>query len=384
MVTLKDICRKITDGSHNPPAGIESSHYVMLSSKNIENDDITFDNPRFISKDDFFLENKRTNIEEDDLLLTIVGAIGRVAIVQKEHLPFCVQRSVAVLKLNRSKVLPRYAMYYLQSKKNLLEQESHGVAQKGVYLKQVEHIPFPLISLEKQEKIVQRLDSLQSIIKLKNFQLLKFDQLVKSRFVEMFGESLSNSRNWKLLELTQVCHKIYGGGTPSKKHPEYFTGTIPWVSPKDMKSSVICDTIDHITKDAITNSTTKIIPAKSLLMVIRSGILKHTLPIAINNIEVTINQDMKAFVTKDIIKTEFLMHYFKSIEYDILSKIRGVTADNIDFKAFKKRKIIVPPIALQEKFCTFVQQVDKSKLAVKQSLKKLETLKNSLMQEYFG
>lgn len=200
----------------------------------------------------------------------------------------------------------------------------------------------------------------------------------------MFGESLSNSRNWKLLELTQVCHKIYGGGTPSKKHPEYFTGTIPWVSPKDMKSSVICDTIDHITKDAITNSTTKIIPAKSLLMVIRSGILKHTLPIAINNIEVTINQDMKAFVTKDIIKTEFLMYYFKSIEYDILAKIRGVTADNIDFNEFKKRKIIVPPIALQEKFCTFVQQVDKSKFLCQFTLKRFTDILFAQRRHLYG
>ena len=78
------------------------------------------------------------------------------------------------------------------------------------------------------------------------------------------------------------------------------------------------------------------------------------------------------------------MHYFKAIENDVLSGVRGVTADNIDFKAFQKRTIIVPPIKLQEAFAAFVEQTDKSKLAIQKSFEKLETLKKALMQKYFG
>ena len=184
----------------------------------------------------------------------------------------------------------------------------------------------------------------------------------QSRFIELFGDPLDNDKGWQKLLIAEVCHAIFGGGTPSKSHPEYFTGSIPWVSPKDMKSSVISDSIDHITEDAIAHSTTNLVPANSVLMVIRSGILKHTLPVAINSVPVTINQDMKAFVPNDSVKTAFLMHYFKAIENDVLSGVRGVTADNIDFKAFQKRTIIVPPLELQEQFVAFVQQTDKSKL----------------------
>ena len=205
-----------------------------------------------------------------------------------------------------------------------------------------------------------------------------------SRFVELFGDPLNNDKGWQKVLITEVCHAILGGGTPSKSHPEYFTGSIPWVSPKDMKSSVINGSIDHITEEAIAHSTTNLVPANSVLMVIRSGILKHTLPVAINGLPVTINQDMKAFVPNEMVKTAFLMYYFKAIENDVLSGVRGVTADNIDFKAFQKRTIIVPPIELQEQFATFVEQVDKSKLAVQKSLDELETLKKSLMQQYFG
>lgn len=177
----------------------------------------------------------------------------------------------------------------------------------------------------------------------------------------MFGEPINNSMAWPYMPLAEICEDILGGGTPSKSHPEFFAGHIPWVTPKDMKQAVISDSIDHITADAILHSTTNLIPAQSVLMVIRSGILKHTLPVAINSIPVTINQDMKAFIPCEAITAAFLMYYFKAIESDVLAGVRSVTADNIDFKAFVKRNVIVPPKHLQEQFAAFVTQTDKSK-----------------------
>ena len=135
-----------------------------------------------------------------------------------------------------------------------------------------------------------------------------------------------------------------------------------------MKYAVIFDSIDHITDEAVVHSTTNLVPKNSVLMVIRSGILKHTLPVAINSVPVTINQDMKAFVPGNGIITEFLMYYFKAIESDVLAGVRGVTADNIDFKAFQQRTIIVPPLELQNRFAAFVAEVDKSKFLIQKSL----------------
>ena len=178
----------------------------------------------------------------------------------------------------------------------------------------------------------------------------------------MFGDPNDDSLSVERKSIEDVCDNIYGGGTTSKSHKEYYTGNIPWVTPKDMKALSIDDSQDHITSEAVENSTTKLIPEKSVLMVIRSGILKHTLPVAINNVEVTINQDMKAFVTSSIITPEYLLHTFKMMEESILSKVRGVTADNIEFSEFKKRKIVVPPIELQNQFSDFVAQADKSKV----------------------
>ena len=210
------------------------------------------------------------------------------------------------------------------------------------------------------------------------------DGLVKSRFVELFGNPVLNEKGWNLTSLESVCQSIYGGGTPSKKIKEYYMGTIPWVTSKDMKSDIIVDSIEHITQVAIDNSSTKIIPPESVLIVIRSGILKHTLPVCINKSRVTINQDLKALVLDERCKAIYLQYLLKALEKDILSGVRAVTADNIEFNSLKKRKIPIPPINIQIKFSQMVNQINKLKSDVQKSIDETQLLMDSLMQEYFG
>ena len=274
---------------------------------------------------------------------------------------------------------PNYRYLYYALKHSRIPNTGYNRHYK--WLKEVQ-IPYP--NAKHQEEIVAILDDICRAIAVRQRQLLTLDTLIKARFVEVFGDTMTNEKGWPRLTLNEACASIFGGGTPSKNHPEYFTGTIPWVSPKDMKSDVIRDSIDHITEDAIDNSSTNLVPVDSVLMVIRSGILKHSLPVAINRVPVTINQDMKAFIPGKLILSGYLMYYFKTIESDVLAGVRSVTADNIDFKAFQQRLILVPPMELQTAFTAFVSQVDKSKVAVQKSLNEAQLLFDSLMQKYFG
>lgn len=315
------------------------------------------------------------------ILFTIFATLGEVGILT---IKACTNQAIAGITIkNQSEALTDYLYYFLKSKKSHVTALGRGVAQNNINLSILRNFEVPIPALSTQKQIVDVLDKAEKIIEARQQQLQKLDELVKARFVELFGDPLSNDKGWQRVLITEVCHAIFGGGTPSKSHPEYFTGSIPWVSPKDMKSLVINDSIDHITEEAIAHSTTNLVPANSVLMVIRSGILKHTLPVAVNSLPVTINQDMKAFVPNDTVKTTFLMYFFKAIENDVLAGIRGVTADNIDFKAFQKRTIIVPPLALQEQFAAFVTQTDKSKVAVQKALDEAQLLFDSLMQKYF-
>jgi type I restriction enzyme S subunit len=179
------------------------------------------------------------------------------------------------------------------------------------------------------------------------------------------------------------CTHIHNNFKYHDSHLSPENGDIPWVSSKDMKTDVLYDSQIKINQLGVDNSTAKMVPINSVIMVIRSGILKHTLPVAVNAVPITVNQDLKVFIPSNRILSIFLMHQFKMLEKDILSGVRAVTADNIEFDSLKKREIIVPPMELQEQFAAFVEQTDKSKLAIQQSLDKLELLKKSLMQEYF-
>ena len=387
MARLGDVIEQIRGVSYKPSDlknTLNDNSVILLRANNIQDGKIVLDDVLYVSKSKV---NASQYLRRGDILVcTSSGSkelVGKAASVD-EDLPAVFG---AFCKVVRPKIeCCKYVGHFFQSPyyRNYISAASAGANINNLRNEHIADLHIPLPPLDKQRKIAAVLDKVSSLIVKRKQQLDKLDELVKSRFVEMFGDPVNNERGWQKALIPEVCHAIIGGGTPSKSHPEYFTGTIPWVSPKDMKLSVLSDSIDHITEEAIANSTTKLVPANSVLMVIRSGILKHSLPVAINSVPVTINQDMKAFVPNEVVTTAFLMHYFMAIENDVLSGVRSVTADNIDFKAFQKRKMIVPPLDLQQQFATFVAQVDKSKLAIQKSLEKLEILKKALMQKYFG
>ena len=159
---LGDVAIKITDGSHNPPKGVdERTEYVMLSSKNIIEDKINYNNARYLSRKDFERENKRTYLEKGDVLLTIVGTIGRTAVIDNEK-NITLQRSVAVIK-PIEKIKSEYLVASLKtdSAKNQLNKRSKGVAQKGIYLNDLKKIfiSVPPITLQNEfSEIVKQID----------------------------------------------------------------------------------------------------------------------------------------------------------------------------------------------------------------------------------
>ena len=238
----------------------------------------------------------------------------------------------------------------------------NGATRQKLTQATMRKMKIPVLSEIDQLKIVEIIGSIQDLKDNYCSILCKADELVKARFVEMFGDPVNNDKEWIRDSVERLCKEIYGGGTPSKSHPEYYEdGEIPWITSKDMKTDILIDSQIHINEDGVSNSTARIVPKNSVIMVIRSGILKHTLPVAINAVPITVNQDLKVFIPGNRIVTNFLAYQFKMMEREILSGVRAVTADNIEFDALKRRELIVPPIELQQQFADFVQQVDKSK-----------------------
>ncbi len=149
-----------------------------------------------------------------------------------------------------------------------------------------------------------------------------------------------------------------GGATPSKDNVEFWNGDIPWVSPKDMKRARISDSIDHITEDAILQSSTSRIGVDNLLMVVRSGILQHTIPVAINDVAVTLNQDMRAVAPSRQCKTVFLYYWFVGNNAPLLLELgkQGATVESIEQEYLANTRILLPPLPEQHQIAAFLDR----------------------------
>jgi type I restriction enzyme S subunit len=164
-------------------------------------------------------------------------------------------------------------------------------------------------------------------------------------------------RSWAWAELTELGRWL-GGGTPSKGNPVFWMGPVPWVSAKDMKSFEIRDTEDHITEDAIAKSATSKLPPDSVLVVTRSGILRHTFPVAINRVEVTINQDLKAVVLASGIHADFVAYALRFYGDEILHVCSkdGTTVQSVEFEQLKRFRIPLAPISEQHRVVAEIEK----------------------------
>ncbi|MCG4801576.1 restriction endonuclease subunit S [Faecalibacterium prausnitzii] len=362
MAKLGDICFQITDGSHNPPAGIENSKHLMLSSKNINDDEITTTAPRFLTDEQFDIENKRTNVLSGDLLMTIVGTVGRVAVVPEMLAGICLQRSVAVIKPNPTIINNRYLMYQLQSMRKFLESEARGVAQKGIYLKQVGDLSVITPPLDEQYRVVDTLDHISGLIHIYQRQLTKLDELIKARFVEMFGDPVNNPLHWKKVKLSELAD-IKIGPFGSLLHKEdYVTGGHPLVNPSHIiDGKIIVDNDLTLTDEKYSELISYHLKKDDIVLgrrgemgrcavVDREGLLCGTGSLLLRPTGV---------VTADYIQKIISFPTFKKT---IEAMAVGQTMPNLNVPIVSNFMIILPPLSVQKEYYDFVAEVDKSKL----------------------
>ena len=382
MAKLGDICFQITDGSHNPPAGIENSKHLMLSSKNINDDEITTTAPRFLTDEQFDIENKRTNVRSGDLLMTIVGTVGRVAVVPEMLAGICLQRSVAVIKPNPTIINNRYLMYQLQSMRKFLESEARGVAQKGIYLKQVGDLSVITPPLDEQYRVVDTLDHISGLIHIYQQQLTKLDELIKARFVEMFGdknyhyESLINL----ILDGTSLSYGIVQPGNDG-------TGDMGVLRPVDIvDGKLTMSSIKYIDRSIGEGFKKTELDGDELLITVRgtTGITALT-DGRFAGMNVTRGIAVIRYNRKKI-NPLYLNAYFNTDESQryIQEHTRGATLQQINLSDLRIQRIMLPPLSLQNQFAAFVAEVDKSKVEVQKALDQTQLLFDSLMQQYFG
>ncbi|MBC5683044.1 restriction endonuclease subunit S [Ruminococcus hominis] len=308
-------------------------------------------------------------LEEGDLLISLTGNVGRVAILEKEFLPAALNQRVACLRLKTSRLTKGYLFHILNG--NLFEQQciqsSKGVAQKNMSTEWLKNYEIPLYSKEKQDIITKILDKTYNVISCRQQEIQKFDDLIKARFVEMFGDIKINEYGWKKCTFKDVSTKITDG-----EH-----GTVPRV---DEGEGYLYFMARNITKEGeIDLSETSFVPPEIhekiykrcnpekddlLLVCVGATIGKCTLVSEIMG-EFSMARSVALIKpNKEMVTSNFLINLLRSeaIENDIDHCSHAAAQAGLYTNMINSLEAFVPPMDLQIEFDTFCKQVDKSKL----------------------
>ena len=317
--------------------------------------------------------------KENDILISVRAPVGALNFSKEEC---CIGRGLAAITLVSNDFLIEFIYWSLRTGVKELQSKSTGSTFKSINKKVLEEVRIPKISLKDQEGIIRNITLLTNILTKYEQETVFLDELVKARFVEMFGD-VQDAKKHSDKQLKDICNTVTGG-TPFTKHAEYYNGTIPWISTVSLGPNYIDGTTAKafITQEAVDNSSTKIIPSGSILFGTRVGVGKSS----INQVEMCTNQDIVAIIDLDESKYNKLyikyvldtyQSYFDSIKKG--ATILGISSDDL-------KNIYIPAASLyeQNRFEKFVKQIDKSRSRIQKSLEASQELFDSLMQEYFG
>ncbi len=187
----------------------------------------------------------------------------------------------------------------------------------------------------------------------------------------------------KVVPLGEIV-QVKGGGTPRKSCPDFFGGQVPWVTPKDMKKWRISDSSVRLTLAGVENSPARIVEPGSVLVVVRSGVLKHTLPVALTTAAVTVNQDVKALTPTKEADAAYLARFIKWKQPTILGWVRATTADNFPIDKLLQLRVPLPALDEQRRIAALLDQASALRAKRRHALNHLYVLQQSIFLDMFG
>ncbi len=398
MAILRDIATLITKGTTPTSIGFD-----------FQDDGINFVKIECIDENGGFISEKfdhistecneklkRSQLQENDILFSIAGAIGRTAIVKKDILPANTNQALAIIRIPNGVVNYSFLLYALKSSALLeqAEKKKQGVAQLNLSLKDIGDFIIPDISIEQQEQISDNLSKVDKLIFLQKQQLTKLDELVKSRFVEMFGDPISNPKGLPVKNLKQLSTLITNGNTPKGGSDNYVDSGILFIRSQNVwRNRIELDEVVYIDEETHQGLRKSSLKHKDILIT-KTGRI-NTENSSLGRAALYLGEDDTANINGHVylvrldgsVSPEYVIAILTSEAYRKYIRkvcVGGIDKRQINLDQVEEFPIILPPMEQQIEFATFVEQTDKLKLEVKKSLEKLETLKKSLMQQYFG
>ncbi len=317
----------------------------------------------------------------DVILSTVRPNLNAVAFVPRELDCEIASTGFAVLRAKASALDPSYLFYFLQTEALVsdLTRIANGASYPAVSDDDVLNTTIPLPDLSEQKRIAAILERAGRLRRLRRYGLEMAETLLSAAFLELFGARFHEGPFLPLIDLV----KITGGGTPSRERPEYFRGRIPWLTSKDMRGDYICDTEEHITQEAIKNSCTNLVPADSIVLVVKSKVLMHRLPVAIAKVAICHGQDIKSIQCSEELHPEFARFVLKYYEPRLLQIARGANTEGLTLPMLEELPVPKVDLVDQEKFAALVARVERMRSVHRESLRQAEHLFQTLLHRAF-
>ena len=305
-----------------------------------------------------YCTNPKKIAKENDILLSVRAPVGPTNLANQET---AIGRGLAAIRETQITNF-KFILFYFRNIEQWLSQQGTGTTFQAISGQFIRDLPFPLPPLAEQHYLADKLDSLLARIQTLSDQLAAVPALLKQFRQSVLADAVSGklTAEWRKLAgceqpwlektLPQMT-AVKGGKTPSKANLKYWeNGSVVWISAKDMKFKKIESSVDLITEQAVIESGMTKFPENTVLLVTRSGILSHTLPVALTKVPVTINQDLKAFTpdTSQLLP-DFLYLLLKGSEYRILRTCSkaGTTVASVEMNQLEKLPFLLPSIAEQ-------------------------------------
>lgn len=327
-------------------------------------------------------------LSKGTILYTIFATLGEVGILD---INACTNQAIAGITIkDTTEVDTDYLYFYLKSKKNFVNNIGRGVAQNNINMSILRKFQVPLPSIKEQKQLVQILNLTMNVIDARKQELQKLDELIKSRFIEMFGNPVVNDKTWPCKQLKDATNKIGSGATPKGGKESYLEEGVSLVRSMNVHDGFFeYKELAHLSDEQAKALNNVEVKEYDVFVNITGASVARSCIVPKNVLPARVNQHVAIIRPKeDILNSIFLNRMFLSDAFKMnllsIGESGGATRQAITKQQLESLSIIIPPIELQNQFADFVRQVDKSKVVVQEALDKTQLLFDSLMQEYFG
>lgn len=328
--------------------------------------------------------NPKKIAKENDILISVRAPIGALNYATEEC---CIGRGLAAITIEND-AERNYVFHFLKAQNKELNNKGTGSTFKAISKSVLEEVQVPVISKEQQEISMKLMDIIEQIIHQRKQELQRLDELIQARFVEMFGSLNDNEKGLDILSIEELCTLIKDGTHQTPIYTDDKQNGVKFLSSKDVMTQKICwDEIKYIPAELHEKLYATIQPIRNDILMSKNGVNYGVA--AVNDTDEIFDIYVSLALLRpktDKVNPVYLKCAINNpdtkCQFD--SSIKGIGVPNLHLGEIKKTKILVPSMDKQNTFVAFIEQIDKSKVAVQKALDETQLLFDSLMQKYFG